>query len=152
MDTDQAIMALRAYRDNRRPVGGFLTSLLENDLAGVVHNADPSSWTNLKDIFRWVYWEMPAEAWQSREAVRAWLEPTNRPAALSLDQWRNQVVSLARCTRCDYPLPSQLDHQDHEWGWPVRGYDRLQRLWLTCTNAGCGHEQLLSMLGVPRPS
>jgi hypothetical protein len=68
------LRGLEGYRDNRWPVGRFLTAVLENDLAGAVLAADPASLAAIHSIVMWVYWEIPHYAWGSRENVTKWLE------------------------------------------------------------------------------
>lgn len=69
-----AILAgLEAHRDRRQPTGGFLTAVLENHLTQAVGLADDFSMSALKDIVKWCYWELPSQAWGSREKVAAWL-------------------------------------------------------------------------------
>lgn len=62
------------YRDNRTPQGGFLTAVLENDLAGACGRADLSNADALLDIVRYVWNFMPAASWGSPEVVKAWLK------------------------------------------------------------------------------
>ena len=67
--------ALRGYIEEHRPVGGFLTAVLENDLAQAFGRADPENLATLYEIVQWVYMEAPAECWGSPANVRAWLNP-----------------------------------------------------------------------------
>ncbi len=64
---------LLAYRDERRPPGGFLRAVLENDLAGAFAKADSENLAAMRGIVGWVYWEMPGAAWGSPGAVEEWL-------------------------------------------------------------------------------
>ena len=67
------LRGLERYRDERTPVGGFLTAVLENNLSEAVGTADQHSYAALREIVQWVYWEMPAPAWGSKANVVAWL-------------------------------------------------------------------------------
>ena len=68
------LRGLERYRDERIPVGPFLTAVLENNLSEAVVRADPDSYAALREIVQWVYWEMPAPAWGSPAHVAAWLK------------------------------------------------------------------------------
>ena len=61
------------YRYHHHPVGGFLTSVLENDLCGAVMRADPDSKDALLEIVQHLHNEMPGNAWGSKALVKAWL-------------------------------------------------------------------------------
>jgi hypothetical protein len=145
MQTEEAIKHLKGYLDNRQPVGDFLTAVLENNLVNAVIRADSTSLLNLKAIIMWVYWDMPSNAWGSTEAVERWLRPQR--SAPTLNEWRERVEVQFHCTST--PLPVDIEHYDHEWGWPVDGYKDLQWLYLTCPY--CGDQVALWKLGVPRP-
>lgn len=71
---------LRRYIDERMPVGGFLTSVLENDLTQAFGRADPENLACLYQIVQWVYMEAPAPCWGSPEKVAAWLAAGKEPA------------------------------------------------------------------------
>ena len=64
--------AIAEYAENGTPAGGFVTAVLENDLAGAFGKADLASRAGLADIVRFVHWEIPHKAQGSREAVSAW--------------------------------------------------------------------------------
>lgn len=67
---------LLAYVCERRPVGGFLTACLENDLTRAVLNADPLSGAALRGIVEFLAWHVPGTAWGSPDIVHAWLAET----------------------------------------------------------------------------
>lgn len=67
------IFALRQYADHHRPVGGFLTAFLSNDLQEAVGKADQNNIVTLQQIAGYVHNEMPRGCHGSREAVKAWL-------------------------------------------------------------------------------
>lgn len=66
--------ALLRYRDRGYMPGGFLTSVLCNDLTGAVGRADAENIRQLKDICGWVHWRMPASSWGDLSRVEAWVE------------------------------------------------------------------------------
>lgn len=65
--------SLIRYRDQRIAPGGFLTSVLDNDLQGAVCRADSDNIMALKDICLWVNWHLPATSWGNPDRVNAWL-------------------------------------------------------------------------------
>ena len=64
---------MQRYIEHGIPPGGFLTAVLENDLAGAFGRADNTSLAALHDIVRWAHWVMPAGAWGSPAKVQAWI-------------------------------------------------------------------------------
>ena len=72
---ENTLKSLLAYRDERRPCGGFLSSVLSNNLAASVMAADAANKAALPEIVQWVYWELPSAAWGSPEKVAAWTQP-----------------------------------------------------------------------------
>jgi hypothetical protein len=50
--------------------GDFLTAVLTNDLFGAVGRADVDNIVALPEIVKFVYNEVPGNAWGSRETVR----------------------------------------------------------------------------------
>ena len=61
--------AILEYAENGTPAGGFVTAVLENDLAGAFARG---SRAGLADIVRFVQNEIPHNSHGSREAVSAW--------------------------------------------------------------------------------
>ena len=66
--------ALDRYVQDRILPGGFLMSVLTNDLFGAVGRADSENLAALADIVKYVYNELPSGCWGSRDAVYAWVE------------------------------------------------------------------------------
>lgn len=66
--------ALLRYRDRGLMPGGFLTSVLTNDLFGAIARADKENSRALKDICDWVHWRMPSASWGNEEKVEKWVE------------------------------------------------------------------------------
>ena len=67
---------LTEYFENRRPPGGFLTAILENDLMGAVARADDTNINCLRSYGTWLYECAPMRSsgiWGSKEAVENWL-------------------------------------------------------------------------------
>lgn len=74
-DMPEAIhRGLKRYRDTGCPTGGFLQAVLENNLMKAFAAADPQSTASMKDIVRWCYWNLPADAWGSAKQYKDWVE------------------------------------------------------------------------------
>jgi len=65
------------YCAARRPMGGFLTAVVRNDLAGAVGRADPVSMVALAGIIQFLHNYAPAPCWGSPIIVDAWLMDPN---------------------------------------------------------------------------
>lgn len=64
----------------RRPVGRFLTAVLENDLAAAIGRADADSQAGLSRIVCFLVNYAPTTCWGSPDAVRRWLaDPAPAP-------------------------------------------------------------------------
>jgi len=64
---------LAAYLIIHRPIGSFLTALLENNLRLAVGRADHLNASRFKNYVRFLLECAPGEAWGSPENVKAWL-------------------------------------------------------------------------------
>ena len=64
------------YVFHRIEPGGFLTSVLENDLKGAIGRADHINIHHLKEIVSFVYNCLPAQCQGTPEKVRSWLYPS----------------------------------------------------------------------------
>lgn len=73
MISQHLIDSLDRYVQHRIPPGGFLTSVLENNLVGAVGKADFENQRNLVAICDYVYNQLPSTCWGSKEKVREWL-------------------------------------------------------------------------------
>lgn len=54
------------------PMGSFVNAVLENDLIQAIGRADEDALDNLKEIVKYLYNEVPAQCWGSKEKVSAW--------------------------------------------------------------------------------
>jgi len=68
-----SVDSLRGYIEMRSPVGGFLTSVLENDLQWAVIKADEVNAGRLKDYINFLNSQAPSLCWGSPAKVKAWL-------------------------------------------------------------------------------
>lgn len=64
---------IRAYVEERRPIGHFLTALLSNDLKNAALRADNENRAALVDWVGFLYEYAPSNCWGSPEIVAAWL-------------------------------------------------------------------------------
>lgn len=64
---------LQMYIEHHIIPGGFLQSVLENDLREAVVHADRINRYALADIMDWIRHYAPPECWGSPEKVTAWL-------------------------------------------------------------------------------
>ena len=62
------------YVHEGRPTGGFLRSVLANDLMKAVAKADMTNRAVLPDIVGYVFNHVPAEAWGSYYKVESWVK------------------------------------------------------------------------------
>ena len=65
--------AITDHVNNHIPNGHFVTAVLENNLMEAIFHADANSLAGLKDICRFIHWEIPSASHGSVEKVRAWL-------------------------------------------------------------------------------
>lgn len=65
--------SLKLYVENKIPTGGFLRSVLENDLFGAMSRADWENKTRIHEICEYIYNELPSTCWGSKEIVDQWL-------------------------------------------------------------------------------
>jgi len=68
------VAALRRYLEFHLPPGGFLQSVLTNDLKGAVGSADPQNIDLLPLYVNFLTWHIPSHAWGSREKVLRWTQ------------------------------------------------------------------------------
>lgn len=61
------------YVSDGIPTGGFLKAVMENDLVGAIGTADADAIQNIKHIICYLWNEVPAPCWGSKEKVRMWL-------------------------------------------------------------------------------
>jgi hypothetical protein len=66
--------ALENYFIHGYQPGGFLTSVLANDLVGAVSRADSTNKRRIPEIVNWVVFNAPAGSWGSLEVVDSWCE------------------------------------------------------------------------------
>lgn len=62
-----------AYVVDRRPTGGFLQAILENDLREACGRADNQNQRLIWEIVEYCWNELPPTCWGSPEKVAAWL-------------------------------------------------------------------------------
>lgn len=71
---------LARYIGERRPVGQFLSAVLQNDLTNACRRADEDNLPQLHRIVSFLVSHAPSDCWGSPEIVSAWLnDPTPAP-------------------------------------------------------------------------
>jgi len=70
--------SLEFYAREGRPLGGFLTAVVSNDLIDAVRRADPINTANLADIVAYVEYRLPGACRGSRAVVAEWLRAHRR--------------------------------------------------------------------------
>lgn len=65
------------YFERRIPTGGFMRSVLSNDLRGAVQRADSQNRYLLREYVFWLNTEAPTDAWGSPDSVADWLSRTD---------------------------------------------------------------------------
>jgi len=57
-------------------LGGFVRALLSNDLREAVGKADDENFAALKETVSWVHFNLPSNAWGSKEKLLAYYDRT----------------------------------------------------------------------------
>ena len=66
--------SVRAYIEERHPIGGFLTAVFSNDLVLAHGTADSTNLAALHDYCNFLYNEAPSSCWGSKDKVFDWLQ------------------------------------------------------------------------------
>lgn len=61
------------YVERGVPLGGFLSSVVSNDLALAVMHADLKNRRRLVEYIQWLYNEAPSDCWGSRDQMNQWI-------------------------------------------------------------------------------
>jgi hypothetical protein len=69
--------ALDRYINDRIEPGGFLLSVLSNNLFSVVFLADNENYDSLREIVDYIWNELPLRSWGSSNNVNEWLKNEN---------------------------------------------------------------------------
>jgi len=80
--------ALDAYIETGRTPGGWLTAVLSNDLLGSIRLADDESRSALRDVVRYLYWEVPMLAWGSPAHFAKWKGKCSKPTSRATEEAR----------------------------------------------------------------
>ena len=80
--------ALDAWAERAQLPGGFVAAVLRNDLFDAIGRADESNIAAIHSIVAYVYNEMPAACWGSREKCAAWMRahPIERETDDAIDE------------------------------------------------------------------
>ncbi|MHA2136002.1 MAG: hypothetical protein ACW99J_19250 [Candidatus Thorarchaeota archaeon] len=74
---NRTLRAIRQYVESRRPVGDFVTAVLENNLAGALFQADTENREALDQIVLLVHNRIPSYCHGSKKAVQEWIDAGN---------------------------------------------------------------------------
>jgi hypothetical protein len=66
--------SINRYVEHKLEPGGFVTAVLSNDLTEAFKTADTDSEAGIRDILKYIRWEIPSLCWGSRAKVEAWLD------------------------------------------------------------------------------
>ena len=96
-----SMSSIHRYIDEHQRVGGFLTAVLSNDLAGSIRRADPDNLGALLSILGYLHYDAPAQCWGSPEKVRRWLEivPIDEELEARIDG--DVDVACEMCSVCE---------------------------------------------------
>ena len=64
---------IKRYITHGIPPGSFLTAIICNNLTEAVARADDENMQNLPAYANYFYWEVPGNAWGSKEKMDAWM-------------------------------------------------------------------------------
>ena len=76
---DKYVNSLEAYIKSGREPGGFLQSVLKNDLFEAIARADSLSLHVIDAILCWLSAHAPAPCWMSKENYEAWIKRGGMP-------------------------------------------------------------------------
>lgn len=65
--------ALKRYIFHHIVPGGYLRSVLENNLHEASSRGDSVSWDGVRVLVSYIYWQLPGQSWGSREKVDEWV-------------------------------------------------------------------------------
>ena len=68
------VASLNQYTDHHIAPGGFLSSVLANNLVDSFAKADDANRAALWEIAGYCHWELPSQCWGDEAKVRAWLK------------------------------------------------------------------------------
>ena len=94
------VNALMRYAEQGVPLGGFLASVISNDLRGAVGRGDPESMQALPSTVSYIYMEMPGQCHGSRAIYRAWINyKCAKAQGLPSDEIRELKAELEQANR-----------------------------------------------------
>jgi hypothetical protein len=89
--------------------GSFVRAVLSNDLAAAFRTADEDSLRGLRDIMRYIHWEIPGGCHGSESKVKKWLKGQEVEASPSLSKERNDLLRNASVKTLGDYLDAQYD-------------------------------------------
>jgi len=71
---DNIKQSIRRYADHHVPTGSFLKAVFSNDLFEALGRADEENQRDITEICSYIYNEVPASCWGSRDAYEHWIK------------------------------------------------------------------------------
>lgn len=75
--------AIDRYIEHGLSPGGFLSAIIQNDLAGAFNRADSLSKEHIENIVTYFWNYVPDSCWGSPEAQRKWITERQRPVSIA---------------------------------------------------------------------
>ena len=103
------VAAIDRFVEHRIAPGSFVRAVLCNDLAGVFRAGDDDSLRGLRDIMRYIHWEIPSGCHGSSAKVDKWLRGQEEQGSPSLSETRNDLLRNASVKTLGDYLDAQYD-------------------------------------------
>jgi hypothetical protein len=105
------VAAIDRFVEHRIAPGSFVRAVLCNDLAGVFRAGDDDSLRGLRDIMRYIHWEIPGGCHGSKSKVENWLKGQGQEVegSPSLSQTRDDLLRNASVKTLGDYLDAQYD-------------------------------------------
>ena len=92
------LASINRYVEHGLRPGSFVMAVLSNDLAAAFQTADDESHRGLRDILRYIRWEIPGTCWGSQAKVEAWLEiPGSKPRQNPFHRKAEALEKMKQC-------------------------------------------------------
>ena len=110
------VAAIDRFVQHRIAPGSFLRAVLSNDLAGAFRAGDDDSLRGLRDIMRYIHWEIPSGCHGSSAKVDKWLRGEEEQGSPSMSETRNDLLRNASLKTLGDFLDAQYDIGYHAAG------------------------------------
>ena len=104
--------SINRYVEHGLEPGSFVRAVLSNDLVGALNRADTAAEAGIRDILKYVRWEIPTESWGSPAKVEAWLNGKPRQ-----NHFRRDVSShIKQCRQQWKRYKNQMTNETSDGG------------------------------------